>query len=373
MKNFDSNGTHKRKNTTSKELNASKIDNYRSQLKNEGKIKKSNQTLSKLFLLIKLAVFLLITVNVLGPIVVYVWPNIMAHMIFETFIFVPFKNLSNPIDFGLTKTYSFKLNHDNVELGAWHVLPQDAQLISSKNVHEHFNFNIPRDPSSPKPIIVLYLHGNTNDRSTAHRVTLYKKLQSMNYHVVAVDYRGFGDSTGVPTEADITRDALFAYEYLQSVAQSASVYIWGHSLGTGVSSNLARILTEKGKPASGVVLEAPFYNIEAEIEFHPFTWIFSLNFIMLNTISDALKSIELQFRSDLHLVKVESKMLIIHAEDDWIIPVYEGEKLYEVVSKSGKSKNLLFHKIPSHFKCGHNKAYNYPGFESLIKSFITNL
>lgn len=328
----------------------------------------------KLFLILKCALFLIIVVNVLGPIVVFVWPNIMSHMIFETFIFVPFKNLSNPQDFGLEHTHGFHLIHDDVKLGAWHILPSDRQLKPSQSLDEHFRINIPSDSDASKPVVILYLHGNTNDRSTLTRIDLYKRLRDFNFHVIAVDYRGFGDSTGVPTEDDVLKDALFTYEYLHNVvSKSASIFVWGHSLGTGVASNLARILTEQGKPASGIILEAPFYNIEAEIEFHPFTWLFAFNPLMLNTINSALKSIDLQFRSDLHLSKVESKVLIIHAEDDWIIPVYEGEKLYEVTMESGK-ENLHFHKISSEHSCGHNKiATRYPQFEQLVKSFITTV
>ena len=43
------------------------------------------QILTKFLKFIKLALFLFITINILGPVVVYVWPNIMSHMIFETF------------------------------------------------------------------------------------------------------------------------------------------------------------------------------------------------------------------------------------------------------------------------------------------------
>ncbi len=72
-----------------------------------------------------------------------------------------------------------------------------------------------------------------NRRSTGHRVNLYKLLRSIGYHIITVDYRGYGDSTGHPTEIDVVKDALFTYEYIQKTLPSAIVYIWGHSLGTG--------------------------------------------------------------------------------------------------------------------------------------------
>jgi alpha-beta hydrolase superfamily lysophospholipase len=49
------------------------------------------------------------------------------------------------------------------------------------------------------------------------------------------------------------------YDFLQEKLPWATIYLWSHSLGTGISSKMARILTEQGRPAAGVVLEAPFY------------------------------------------------------------------------------------------------------------------
>jgi len=67
--------------------------------------------------------------------------------------------------------------------------------------------------------------------STGHRIGIYKLFSSLGYHVVTVDYRGYGDSTGESTEIDVVRDALFTYEFLKKVAPWATIYIWGHSLG----------------------------------------------------------------------------------------------------------------------------------------------
>lgn len=56
-----------------------------------------------------------------------------------------------------------------------------------------------------------------------------------------------GDSTGIPTEDDVVKDAMFIFEYVKNKAKTAHVYIWGHSLGTGVTTKAARLLNEKSK------------------------------------------------------------------------------------------------------------------------------
>ena len=37
--------------------------------------------------------------------------------------------------------------------------------------------------------IILYMHGNSGSRGSAHRLELYTLLRNMNYHVIAFDYR----------------------------------------------------------------------------------------------------------------------------------------------------------------------------------------
>jgi len=314
--------------------------------------------------------------NLAGCVLIYMWPTFMSHMIFQTFIYLPFKNLTNPADYGIERAYSFKLEHDDVLLGAWHMLPKNAHLKNGSNLEEQMQMNIPNVSEEEKlkgktpPIVILYLHGNTNDRSTGHRLELYKLLTSMNYHVIAVDYRGYGDSTGEPTEIDVVRDALFTYEFIQKTVPWATVYVWGHSLGTGITSSMARMLTEKGKPAKGIVLEAPFFSIVEEVELHPFTWLFWPNKILLKIIEGALKHLELQFRSDIHLTKVTSKIMMLHAEDDFVIPIFQADKLYEVVSKKGISQNLTYHRISFFNWCGHRNIYSAPNITQFISEFI---
>lgn len=73
----------------------------------------------------------------------------------------PFRNLSDPSGFGLNQTYHFKLQHEDVSLGVWHTLPKDIELQSTNSLEEHFQTHFGRQE---KEIVILYLHGNTQDR-----------------------------------------------------------------------------------------------------------------------------------------------------------------------------------------------------------------
>lgn len=57
----------------------------------------------------------------------------------------------------------------------------------------------------------------------------------------APDYRGFGDSTGEPTEKGLVKDVLFLYNWLQKLTDGQRpIYLWGHSLGTAIATQVAK-------------------------------------------------------------------------------------------------------------------------------------
>lgn len=83
---------------------------------------------------------------------------------------------------------------------------------------------------------------------------------------MTIDYRGFGDSTGEPSQEGLIIDAYTAWSWLlENGAEPQDILIDGHSLGTGVASQLAKRLSEKHRATSGngarprgVLLHAPF-------------------------------------------------------------------------------------------------------------------
>lgn len=72
-------------------------------------------------------------------------------------------------------------------------------------------------------------------------------------NVVAIDYRGYGDSTGEPSQAGLITDARTAWDWVSSKIEAAggnaeeNIIVAGHSLGTGVTSALAGQLADEGQ------------------------------------------------------------------------------------------------------------------------------
>ncbi|XP_004585016.2 protein ABHD12B [Ochotona princeps] len=178
--------------------------------------------------------------------------------------------------------------------------------------------------------IIVYLHGSAQHRAASHRIRLAKVLSDGGFHVLSVDYRGFGDSTGKPSEEGLTVDAVCVYEWTKARSGTTPVCLWGHSLGTGVATNAAKVLEEKGCPVDAIVLEAPFTNM----------WVASINYPLLkiaqkfprclHTIMDAMKKDKIVFPNDENVKFLSSPLLILHGEDDRTVPLECGKTLYEI-------------------------------------------
>lgn len=80
---------------------------------------------------------------------------------------------------------------------------------------------------------------------------------------------GYGDSTGTPTEDGVVEDAHTVYEYVKRVAPHKDILVWGHSMGTGVSSRLVAELSDAGDVPAALILESPFNNLRDVIRGHP--------------------------------------------------------------------------------------------------------
>jgi fermentation-respiration switch protein FrsA (DUF1100 family) len=162
-------------------------------------------------------------------------------------------------------------------------------------------------PRGDRPV-VLYLHGNGG--ALSHRAERFRALTADGTGLVAIDYRGFGGSTGRPSEAGLLIDAETAYGFAAARYPVARIAVWGESLGTGV----AVALTAE-RPVGRLVLEAPFTSAAdlaaRRYPFVPVRWL--------------MKD---QFRSDLRVASVAVPLLVLHGDRDTIVPIEYGERLF---------------------------------------------
>jgi len=167
-------------------------------------------------------------------------------------------------------------------------------------------------PSADKPVI-LYFHGNGG--ALRYRVERFKKLIADGIGIVALEYRGYGGSSGSPSETGLIADAEAAYAFAAARYPVRQIVLWGESLGAGVAVAVAA-----EKPVGRVILEAPFTSAAAVGARH--YWYMPVRLLMKD-----------QFRSDERIGKVTAPLLILHGVQDQVVPYALGERLFELANK----------------------------------------
>jgi uncharacterized protein len=167
-------------------------------------------------------------------------------------------------------------------------------------------------PARGEQPIVLYFHGNGG--SLRGRVERFRELTADGTGLVALSYRGYGGSSGSPSEAGFIADANAAYAFAVARDPAQRIVAWGESLGSGVAVALAA-----DKPVGHVVLETPFTSaadVGAELY-----WFAPVRLLMKD-----------QFRSDLRIGKVTAPVLVLHGDRDGVVPFAFGERLYAMIN-----------------------------------------
>ncbi len=165
-------------------------------------------------------------------------------------------------------------------------------------------------PAKGRPLI-LYFHGNGG--VLADRAARFKLFAESGYGLLAVSYRGYGGSTGAPTQDGILLDAEAAYAEAERRGFAGKrLVLMGESLGTGVATIMA-----SRHPAAALVLDAPYLSAAAVAgDLYP---MFPVGLLMRDP-----------FRSDLAIGKVHMPALMVHGEKDSVIPIKSGQRLFEL-------------------------------------------
>ncbi|KAL1235390.1 Lysophosphatidylserine lipase [Trichinella spiralis] len=168
---------------------------------------------------------------------------------------------------------------------------------------------------------------------------LNEKEFELNYHVVAFDYRGFADSTGSASEE-----------------------------GTAVATRFAADLCLSGNCPLGLVLEAPFNNMFDAVKNHPFTSMYRWHPWFAEIFTYPLLKYNVHFKSDEHIKNVYCPILILHAEDDNIIPSQLARQLHEAALSA--DRDSTFKEFSRTKKYGHKFIVREPELPTITKNFV---
>ena len=224
---------------------------------------------------------------------------------------------------------------DGVSVHGWFVAAADAARVAAPEAPPvHAGRTAPA--GSRRPITLLFFHGNAENIGGC--LDLAARARAAGFNVLLVDYRGYGESQGRPTEQGIYRDGEAALRDLGSRAgvDPDRIVVWGRSIGAAVAVHLAARGTEtagaardggageSGDPGgpprvAGLILESPFTSVPDLLRQGGHVALLALS--RFGTY---------RFDSAARIGLVEAPVLIVHGTDDEIAPFELGRRLYEL-------------------------------------------
>jgi len=204
----------------------------------------------------------------------------------------------NPADYGLEYEAVSLATPDGVALVAWFVPAEGAERT------------------------VLFCHGNAGNIS--HRLDTLKMFHELGLNCLIVDYRGYGQSTGKPTEIGTKIDILAGFQWLieEKGMRPEEIILFGRSLGGSV----AAMISKDVHPAA-LVLESTFTSFD-DVGAHYYPWLPVRLFSRFeyNTL-EAVK-------------EVTCPVLVIHSPDDEIIPYKFGQQIFAAANEPKQFADL---------------------------------
>lgn len=165
--------------------------------------------------------------------------------------------------------------------------------------------------SNPARGVLLFFHGNAGNIS--HRIVSLQLFNRLGLSTLIIDYRGYGESEGKPSEAGTYLDAEAAWRYLveQRKIDPSQIVIFGRSLGAAIATYVASRHTPRA-----VIIESAFTSAaDLAGRYYPFMPVRWLTRFEYNT---------------LHYVgALKCPLLVVHSRHDDIVPFSHGRRIFD--------------------------------------------
>jgi fermentation-respiration switch protein FrsA (DUF1100 family) len=259
---------------------------------------------------------------ILGLVAAYLAICVAAYFLNRSHMYFPDPARVEPKAAGLDGVEEIELAaRDGTKLIGWHAPAKDG-----------------------KPTI-LYFHGNA--ANAANRAPKIAMMLNDGFGVFYLNNRGYGGSGGSPTEANNVADALAAYDELRRLGVPADrIAAYGESLGSGQAVRLAA-----QRPVAGVVLEAPLTST-IDVARSVYFWL-PLKLVIAD-----------HYNIERSIGAVTAPLLILHGEQDEVIPVEMGRRIYGAANEPKRIET---------FPAGHhNDLFDHGAWEKM-REFLLSL
>jgi fermentation-respiration switch protein FrsA (DUF1100 family) len=206
-------------------------------------------------------------------------------------------------------------------------------------------------------IVVLYFGGNAGCR--ADRVSDCRDFTDLGCDVVLVDYRGYGDNQGSPSETALAEDANRVWTHATDSLQFAPerIVLFGESLGGAVAIRLAAEKSAAGQPPAALILNSTFSSLAETAAWHYPA--LPIGICLLD-----------RFPSISRIGDVRCPIIQFHTTDDEVVPFEQGKNLFDAAPKESSNG------IPKKFvkvQGGHHNYIEVTQMQSAIVELLDGL
>lgn len=185
--------------------------------------------------------------------------------------------------------------------------------------------------SPPRPGMPVVVDFQGQGGAPSHRVHRIRPFVAEGYGILTLSYRGYGGSTGKPSERTLVADGDLAIDWLKARGFAENrIVIFGESLGTGVAVQVAA-----SRSVAGLILDSPYSSLadvaQGRFPLVPVRW------LMLD-----------RFDSLAHIPRVKAPIFIFHGDRDTIVPYELGQRLYAAATSPKEFMTIPggFHTVP---------------------------
>jgi hypothetical protein len=200
------------------------------------------------------------------------------------------------------------------------------------------------EPNPDAPFTLVYSHGNGED--LGHSLPALGAFAAHGFQAVAYDYPGYGLATGQANEANTYAaiQAVYAWLVDELGVAPGRILLYGRSLGSGPSLELA-----SRRPVGGLILEGAFvsaFRVMTRVPLAPFD----------------------KFENEKKLQALSLPLLVIHGEQDQVVPFWHGRALHA----ASPAPNKTFLALP---EAGHNdiQAVAHETYWQALKAFAESI
>ncbi|XP_029819476.1 protein ABHD12B [Manacus vitellinus] len=265
---------------------------------------------------------LLIYISV--PFLIRLFPSVLTKFVYLNFLAFPFFADFRRPELLVNNTISLHLTTEpGVTVGIWHTVPGSRAAEARGQDRRWYEEAL----ADAHPVII-YLHGNGGTSWQCCRA---------------------GAAAGV-------------------MAAPPHCHLPCHRIATNAARKLQE---ERGVQVDAVVLESPYTNIREAAAHIPITKIYRQFPGFGYLILDSLARADMFFQSDENVKVLACPLLILHAEDDGVVPPHLGRKLYETARSAYKDKTKVkFITFPEKLGLGHDYISSNPELPALVKDFL---